>query len=76
MNALLLIVLSDVQGLGAEEVAIPYNSLVRTGEDYFQLSLGNIESWVGGGTYPYTYPDAYYLASAPGGSDLYGILLL
>ena len=69
-----LVVLSNVEHLGAKEVAIPYSSLVRTFPEDFQLSLGSKETETGfvsgdSGMDPY----AYYLAGAPTTSDLYGI---
>jgi sporulation protein YlmC with PRC-barrel domain len=71
-----LVVLSDVQGLGAEDLAIPYSSLIRTGREYFTLSLGSRTADLGvtgGEQHMYWDPYAAYLASAPSGSELYGI---
>jgi sporulation protein YlmC with PRC-barrel domain len=69
-----LVVLSNVQHLGAKEVAIPYSSLIRTYPEDFQLSLGSKETeagFVSGDSRMDPY--AYYLAGAPSTSDLYGI---
>ena len=35
------VILSDVQGFGAEYVAAPFSALERTGEDTFQLNFGD-----------------------------------
>lgn len=69
-----LAVLSNVEHLGAKEVAIPYGSLKRTLPEDFQLSLGSKETEMGfvSGD-PRMDPYAYYLAGAPTTSDLYGI---
>jgi sporulation protein YlmC with PRC-barrel domain len=69
-----LAVLSNVEHLGAREVAIPYSSLKRTFPEDFQLSLGSKETemgFVSGDSRMDSY--AYYLAGASTTSDLYGI---
>ncbi len=58
-------VLSDVPGLGSREVAIPYNSLDRTGngrfDTYFPNTIMGLSS------------DLHFLTGAPKDSNLYGI---
>jgi sporulation protein YlmC with PRC-barrel domain len=63
-----LVILSDVPNLGAEQVAVPYSSLVRTGEYTFVLNVGTREM----GSYP-EGNTLYTLTSPPAFSDLYGI---
>jgi sporulation protein YlmC with PRC-barrel domain len=65
-----LAVLSDVEGLGGTLVAVPFSSLVRTGEDSFEFSFGDREIEVASG---YRNPYGEMLARAPSTSDLYGI---
>ena len=66
-----LVVLSDVPGTGGKMLAVPYSSLVRTGEHTFQFSFGNRDFEVTGN--PYVDQYAYNLAFPPMGSELYGI---
>ena len=47
-----LVILSGVQGFGAEYVAAPFSALERTGEDSFQLNFGD--------QYPSTVPNGVY----------------
>ena len=47
-----LVILSGVQGFGAEYVAAPFSALERTGEDTFQLNFG--------GQYPAMVPNGVY----------------
>ncbi len=71
-----LVILSDVPYLGAEHVAIPYSSLVRTGENTFVLSFGDRARYVGMGFGTGAAFEGRYLTgltSPPAMSDLYGI---
>lgn len=65
-----LVVLSDVAGIGGKVVAVPFSSVVRTGENSFQFSLGDRELPMTSG-YESSY--AYFLTEAPTTSDLYGV---
>jgi sporulation protein YlmC with PRC-barrel domain len=71
-----LVILSDVPYLGAKHVAIPYTSLVRTGESTFVLSFGDRTPYVGMGFGTGSELEGRYLTeltSPPAISDLYGI---
>ena len=71
-----LVILSDVPYLGAKHVAIPYSSLVRTGENTFVLSFGDRTPYVGMGFGTGAVFEGRYLTtltSPPAISDLYGI---
>lgn len=69
-----LAILSDVPGVGAKRVAVPYGSLVRTGEDTFQISFGDRQLGVAGPVAEVpSDPFLYEMTKAPGNSDLYGI---
>jgi len=59
-----LIILSDVPGFGAERVAVPYGSVVRTGASNFQLRIPS--SKIGFGTPGDLYLNKYGNAMAPG----------
>ena len=37
-----LIILSDVPGLGMKQMAVPYGSIIRTGENFFELKSGSV----------------------------------
>lgn len=65
-----LVVLSDVPNLGAESVAIPFSSIVRTGESTFQFNPGGMTVGV-----PFSYSDSYIYAVTrySSFSGLYGI---
>jgi sporulation protein YlmC with PRC-barrel domain len=65
-----LVVLSDVPNLGAERLAIPFSSILRTGEVTFQFNPGDMEVGV-----PFSYSDPYVYAVTqyPSYSDFYGI---
>lgn len=65
-----LVVLSDVPKLGAESLAIPFSSIVRTGESTFQFNPGDMEVGLASG---YSDPYAYALTQGPSYSDFYGI---
>ena len=67
-----LVILSDVPNLGAERLAIPYSSLVRTGENTFVLSFGDRTPYMGMGS---GFEGIYLhkLTTPPAISDLYGI---
>lgn len=67
-----MVVLSDVPGLGARHVAVPYSSLVRTGPNTFVLSFGDQEVGMTSGINAMD-PYLYELTKAPSDSDLYGI---
>jgi sporulation protein YlmC with PRC-barrel domain len=66
-----LVVLSDVPGIGGRILAIPYGSLVRTGEHTFEFNFGERAS-VTGSEYDVD-PFAYTLAMPPKGSEWHGI---
>ncbi len=71
-----LVILSDVPYLGAKRVAIPYNSLVRTGENTCVLSFGDRTPYVGMGFGTGAAFEGRYLSEVtapPAISDLYGI---
>ena len=53
-----LVILSGVQGFGAEFVAAPFSALERTGEDTFQLNFGDRYASVPWGNYNYRDPYA------------------
>jgi sporulation protein YlmC with PRC-barrel domain len=65
-----LVVLSDVPNLGDKVMALPFSSIVRTGEDTFEFNPGDMVIPAAPGTYD---PDVYYLTWSPGTSALYGI---
>jgi sporulation protein YlmC with PRC-barrel domain len=54
-----LVILSGVQGFGAEFVAAPFSALERTGDDTFQLNFGNQHTYIPSS--PYEDPYAYEL---------------
>jgi sporulation protein YlmC with PRC-barrel domain len=54
-----LVILSGVQGFGAEFVAAPFSALERTGEDTFQLNFGDQRTYTPSN--PYEDPYAYKL---------------
>jgi sporulation protein YlmC with PRC-barrel domain len=54
-----LVILSGVQGFGAEFVAAPFGALQRTGEDTFQLNFG--DQYTSIPSTPYEDPYAYLL---------------
>lgn len=66
-----LVVLSDVPNIGAKELALPYSSIVRTGENTFQFNPGDMVIYPSG--WLYTSPYVYSLTWPPSTSDLYGI---
>jgi len=71
-----LVVLSDVPNLGAEQLAIPFSSLMRTGANTFEFNPGSMALKVDDfPQWPYTNHDlfVYTVTSPPAGSDLYGI---
>jgi sporulation protein YlmC with PRC-barrel domain len=55
-----LVILSGVQGFGAEFVAAPFSALERTGEDTFQLNFG--DQYTSIPSTPYEDPYAYQLS--------------
>jgi sporulation protein YlmC with PRC-barrel domain len=65
-----LVVLSDVPNLGGEPLAIPFSSVLRTGEGTFQFNPGDMEVGV-----PFSYSDSYVYAVTQYSSfsGLYGI---
>jgi sporulation protein YlmC with PRC-barrel domain len=65
-----LVVLSDVPNLGAQELAIPFSSIIRTGRDSFQFDPGDM---VIPATTDMKDPVLSYLTWAPSTSYLYGI---
>jgi len=65
-----LVVLSDVPNLGAERLAIPFSSIVRSGEVTFQFNPGDMEVGV---PFSYSDPYVYALTQNPSYSDFYGI---
>jgi sporulation protein YlmC with PRC-barrel domain len=66
-----LVVLSDVPNIGAKELALPWSSIVRTGENTFQFNPGDMPIYSSG--WLYTSPYVYSLTWPPSTSDLYGI---
>ena len=66
-----LLVLSDVPNLGGKELAIPYSSLMRTGENTFEFNPGDMALQVPGRLY--TTPYVHTATWAPGASSLYGM---
>jgi sporulation protein YlmC with PRC-barrel domain len=58
-----LVILSGVQGFGAEYVAAPFSALERMGEDTFQLNFGDQYTYVSG---YYQDPYAYLLSEWSG----------
>ena len=66
-----LVILSDVPGIGAERLAVPYSSLIRTGENTFQFSFGDKALDMSGNSE--VNPYAFNLAMPPMGSELYGV---
>jgi sporulation protein YlmC with PRC-barrel domain len=54
---IVLLILSGVQGFGAEFVAAPFSALERTGEDTFQLNFGDQYTYIPSSPYedPYVY---------------------
>ena len=59
-----LVILSDVPGFGAERVAVPYGSVVRTSASNFQLRIPPEK--IGFGTPGNEYTNKYVKAMAPG----------
>ncbi len=68
-----LVVLSNISGLGAGKVAIPYDCLERTGKDTFEVSFPNIPDIGIGSADSSKDLDLYFLTRAPEGSELYGV---
>jgi sporulation protein YlmC with PRC-barrel domain len=66
-----LVVLSRVPNLAGEELAIPFSSLTRTGENTFEFKPGRMEIGVPGPFSTDPYVDA--ITRASGDSELYGI---
>jgi len=65
-----LVVLSDVPNLGAEPLAIPYSSVVRTGQETFEFNPGDMEIGVASGlSDPYIETVTQY----PSYSEFYGL---
>lgn len=65
-----LVVLSDVPNLGHQELAVPYGSIMRTGQDNCTFNPGNMVMEETSGVYG---PGLYGLTRAPSTSKLYGI---
>jgi sporulation protein YlmC with PRC-barrel domain len=65
-----LVVLSSVPNLGGESLAIPFSSIVRSGEGTFQFNPGDMEVGV---AFDYSDPYVYALTQYPSYSDLYDI---
>jgi sporulation protein YlmC with PRC-barrel domain len=69
-----LVVLSDVPGIGAERLAVPYKSITRIGESTFEFNPGRMVIWPANyGIRPNSDPYIYTVTSAPGDSAFYGI---
>jgi sporulation protein YlmC with PRC-barrel domain len=66
-----LVILSDVPGIGAEKIAVPYSALIRTGDNTFQFSFGDRGPDITVSNY--VDPYAATLAMPPAGSELYGV---
>jgi len=65
-----LVVLSDVPKLGAELLAVPFSSIVRTGQETFQFSPGDMEIGVASGfSDPYIEAVTRYSST----SEFYGL---
>jgi sporulation protein YlmC with PRC-barrel domain len=65
-----LVVLSDVPNLGDKSLAMPFNSIVRTGQETFEFNPGDMEIGVASG---YSDPYVYAVTQYPGTSEFYGI---
>ena len=65
-----LVVLSDVPNLGAKLLAIPYSSILRTGQETFEFNPGDMEIGVASG-YSDPYIDAVTRYSST--SEFYGL---
>jgi len=65
-----LVVLSDIPDLGAELLAIPYGSIVRTGQETFEFNSGDMEIGVASG-FSDPYIDA--VTRYPSTSEFYGL---
>lgn len=63
-----LVVLSNVPNIGEKHLALPFSSIMRTGENIFEFNPGDMVIPVDSGD---RYVD--YLTSAPGVSELYGV---
>jgi sporulation protein YlmC with PRC-barrel domain len=63
-----LVVLSNVPNIGGKHLALPFSSIMRTGENIFEFNPADLVIPVASG-------DRYvsYLTSAPGVSELYGV---
>lgn len=65
-----LVVLSDVPSLGAELLAIPFSSIVRTGQETFEFNSGDMEIGVASGlSDPYIEAVTRYSSA----SEFYGL---
>jgi sporulation protein YlmC with PRC-barrel domain len=64
-----LVVLSDVPNLGDESLALPFSSIVRSGESIFEFNPGDMEIGVASG---YSDPYVYAVTQYPGTSEFYG----
>lgn len=65
-----LVVLSDVPNLGAEPLAIPYSSVVRTGQETFEFNPGDMEIGVAS---DFSDPYVETLTQYPSYSKYYGL---
>jgi sporulation protein YlmC with PRC-barrel domain len=69
-----LVVLSDVPGIGARHLALPYRSITRTGVNTFEFNPGRMVIWPANyGIRPNSDPYIYSVTSAPGDSEFYGV---
>lgn len=71
-----LVVLSDVPNLGDKQLAIPYNSIVRTGENTFEFNPGNMAIQTGslqGTPYSNHDSDVYTVTVGPSDSEFFGL---
>jgi sporulation protein YlmC with PRC-barrel domain len=68
-----LVVLSDVPGIGGRILAIPYSSLIRTGEQTFEFDFGDRAPVAPVMGTAYDYPYGYTLAMPTMESEWHGI---
>lgn len=68
-----LVVLSDVPNIGAERLAVPFNSVTRVGPNTWGFNPGSMEVGLAAGSgYLYQDPYVYALTYHPSYSEFYG----
>jgi sporulation protein YlmC with PRC-barrel domain len=71
-----LVVLSDVPGLGHMELAMPYDSIMRTGSNTFEFNPGDMVIEVAPeslGNWAYQDPYLYTVTRGPSDSEFFGL---